>query len=263
LRADDLRRKSLKRIPSGIADFGVQFGYSKPGFLSIITVIDLTRQTTLQYLQSLFAPHERARIFDLLAVAGRGQSLNADIYADFGPGLFEWLNGSFNQDADKIASAGISADRQIDDFRIARERPAPYNVEWFGLLCQYDSTVSKGESIGGVASRLAMTARFKFRILRSILEEIGESCIEIAQRLLKNNRTDLGKKGFLRLLFPFGEFQRGVVIANGFLFLPPGLAAIFQSQIVNIASAAEGPGELSRLLISGKESILERLLYHD
>jgi hypothetical protein len=66
---------------------------------------------------------------------------------------------------------------------------------------------------------------------------------------LKDNRTDLGKKGFLRLLFPFGEFGCSVVIANGFLLLLPRLAAIFQSLIVNIASAAEGSGKLRRLLI--------------
>src|SRR5882672_5059709 len=43
--ANDLRREFLNRVSSGIADFGVQFGYSKPGFLSIITVLDLARQT--------------------------------------------------------------------------------------------------------------------------------------------------------------------------------------------------------------------------
>jgi len=72
--ADDLRREFLKRIPPGIADSGVQVGYSKPGFLSIITVIDLTRQPTLKDLQSLFTPHEWARIFDLLTVTGRGRN---------------------------------------------------------------------------------------------------------------------------------------------------------------------------------------------
>ena len=101
--------------------------------------------------------------------------------------LLERLNIGFNQDADKIAFARVPADRQIEDFSVIRKRTAPYNVERLGLLGQYDSAVSKGESIGGVASRLAMAARFKFRILRSLLEEIRESRIEITQRLLKNN----------------------------------------------------------------------------
>jgi len=261
--ADDLRREFLKRIPSGIADFGVQFGQFKPGPLTIGAALDLVREPSLKSLQALFTLDEWARVFDLLAVTGRGQRLNADIYADFGFGLFERFNAGFNHDADKIAFASIPADRQIEDFRILRQRSAPYNVERLGLLCQCDSTVSKGECIGGVASRLAMTARFKFRILRSLLEEVRESRIEITRRLLKNNRTGLGKKGFLRLLFPFGEFQRGVVIANGFLLLLPGLAAIFQGLIVNIASAAEGSGKLRRLLISWEESVFESLLdYH-
>src|SRR5882672_12128536 len=105
-----------------------------------------------------------------------------------------------------------------------------------------------------------MTTRFKFRILSSLLKEIGESGVEITQRLLKNNRTDFGKKGFLKLLFPFGEFQCGVVIADGFLLLLPGLAAKFEGLIVNKASAAEGSGKLSGLRIRGEESILESLL---
>jgi hypothetical protein len=249
--ADDLRRKFLKRVSSGIADSGVQSGHSESGFLSIITVPDLSRQTALQYLQSLFALNKWARIFDFLAIAGCGKRLDADIYADVGFSLFERIDVGFNQDADKIAFTRIPADRQVDDFGVIRQRPAPYNVERFGLLCQCDSAVSKGEGVGGITSRLAMTARFKFRILRSLLEEVGESRIEIKQGLLKNNRTDLGKKGFLRLFFPSGEFQRSVVIANGFLLLPPGLAAKFEGLIVNKASAAEGSGELSGLRIRG------------
>src|SRR5262245_13640167 len=105
-----------------------------------------------------------------------------------------------------------------------------------------------------------MTARFKFRILRPFLEEVGESCIEITQGLLKNNRTDLGKKGFVRFLFPSGEFQSGVIVVNVFLFLLPGLTAIVQSLIVDIASAAKGSPKLSRLRISREESVYESLL---
>jgi hypothetical protein len=125
-----------------------------------------------------------------------------------------------------------------------------------------DISVSVDKGIGGVASRLSRSSRFEAWILRPFLEEVREGCIEITQRLLKDNRTDLGKKGFLRLLFPFGEFGCGVVIANGFLLLLPKLAAIFQSLIVNIASAAEGSGKLRRLLISGEESVFESLLHY-
>jgi hypothetical protein len=80
---------------------------------------------------------------------------------------------------------------------------------------------------------------------------------------LEHDRTNFGKKGFLGLLFPFGEFRGSKVIADGFLLLPPGRSAKFQGPIVNIAGATEGLSELSRLLISREESILERLLdYH-
>ena len=126
--ADDLRCEFLKRVPSGVADFGVQSRHFQSGLLPIVAVFDLARQTTLKPLQSFFPFEKRARVFDLLALAGRGQRLNADIYANFGFGLFERLNSRFNQDTDKIASAGIPADRQIDDFRIVRERLAPYDV---------------------------------------------------------------------------------------------------------------------------------------
>src|SRR5262245_13760033 len=77
--ADDLCGEFLKRVPSGIADPGVQPRHLEPGFLMIITALDLARQATLKSLQSLFAPDERARVFEFLAVAGRGQRLNADI----------------------------------------------------------------------------------------------------------------------------------------------------------------------------------------
>jgi len=260
--ADDLRREMLKRIPSGVTDFGVQSRHPESG-LCPITTFDLTRQPTLKYSQPLFMLNERARIFDLLTLAGRGQRLNTNVYADFGFGLFEGFNSGFNKDADKIASACVPADSQIEDFSVIRKRATPNNIERFGLLCQRDSTVSKDECIGGVAGRLAMASGFKFRILRPLLEEVRESRIEIAERLLKDNRADLGKKGFVRLLFPSCEFQCGVMVVNGFLFLLPCLTAIVQSLIVNIASAAEGSGKLSRLLNSREKSVFESLLnYH-
>ena len=61
-------------------------------------------------------PDERARIFDLLAIAGRGKRLNTNVYADFGFGFFERFNIGFNKNADKIASTCVPADRQIEDF---------------------------------------------------------------------------------------------------------------------------------------------------
>jgi len=82
--ADDLCRELLKRVSSDIADSGVQSGYSESGFLSIVAVFDLARQTALKYLQSPLKFSERARIFEFLAIAGCGQRLNADIYAHFG-----------------------------------------------------------------------------------------------------------------------------------------------------------------------------------
>src|SRR5262245_12230825 len=261
--ADDLRRELLKRIPSGVTDFGVQSRHSESGLCPIITILDLTRQPTLKYSQSLFILNERARTFDLLALAGRSKRLNTNVYADFGSGLPERFDLGFNKDADKIASTCVPADSQIEDFSVIGKLPTPNNIELFGLLGQYDSTISKGEGIGGVANRLAMTARFKFRILRSLLEEVRESRIQITQRLLKNNRTDLGKEGFLRFLFPFSEFQCGAAIAEGFLLLLPSLAAIIQSPIVNIARAAEGSGKLLSLLTSREEPVFESLLnYH-
>src|SRR5262249_16397455 len=86
---------------------------------------------------------------------------------------------------------------------------------------------------------------------------------EIAKRLLQDHRTDFGKKGFLRLHFPLGEFGGCKAIANGFLLLLPCRSAIFQGLIVNIASAAEGFSQLRSLIISREESVFEGLLdYH-
>src|SRR5882672_3399192 len=260
--ADDLRGELLNRISSDIADFGVQPGYSESGFLSIITVLDLARQIALKYSQPLFTPEEWARVFDLLAVAGRSKHLNTNVYTDFGFSLFESFNIGLNQDADEIAPTCVPADSQIEDFSVIRKRATPNNVERFGLLCQRDSTVSKGERIGSIASRLAMTPGFEFRILSSLLEKVCESVIEIAQRLLKNNRTDLGKKSFLRLLFPFGQFQRRIMVVNGFLALLPRFTTIVQSLIVNKASAAEGSGKLRGLLVIREEPVFEGLLYY-
>ena len=215
--ANDLRREFLKRVSSGIADFGVESGDFQSGLLAIVTAPGLARQAALKPLQSLFALNQWARIFELFAIAGCGQGLNADIYTDFGFGSPSRLNIGFSEDAHKIALARISADCQIEDFGVIGKWTAPYNVQRRGLLGQCDLAVSKGEGIGSIARRLAVASGFEFGILRSLLEEIREGGIEIAERLLQYHRTDFGKKGFLRLLFPLGEFGGGSVIANGFL----------------------------------------------
>ena len=52
--ADDLRGEFLNGVSSGVADFGVQFGYFKSGFLAIGASLDPAGQTALKPLQSLF-----------------------------------------------------------------------------------------------------------------------------------------------------------------------------------------------------------------
>ena len=163
--ADDLGREFLKRVPSSIADSGVQSGYFESGLSAIIAPLDLARHTTLKFLQALFAPDEWARIFQFFAVAGRGERLNAYVYASFCFCLFERLNFGFNEDADKMASTRIPADRQIDDFRILGERPTPGDIERFGLPGESDAAVSICEGISGIADRLTRSSGFEFPIL--------------------------------------------------------------------------------------------------
>jgi hypothetical protein len=69
---------------------------------------------------------------------------------------------------------------------------------WFG---ESDAAASIREGIVGIAGRLTRSSGFEFRILRSFLEEVREGRIQIQRRLLKRDRTDFGKKSFLRLLF--------------------------------------------------------------
>src|SRR6266508_5004435 len=206
---------------------------------------------------------ERARVLQFFSLTGRSQRLDADIYTDFSFGPLQGLDVSLNQDADEIAPAGVPADGQVDKLRVVGKRAAPHDVERSGLLGQCDPPLSVRAGVRGVASRLAMTTGFEFGILRPLLEEISEGCIEIAERLLKHDGTDLGKKGPVRVLLPFSESGGGRVIVNGFLLLPPCVSAIFERPIVHKAGAAEGPGKLRDLLISGKESVFKGLLdYH-
>jgi hypothetical protein len=231
--------------------------------LAIIASLGLPRHTALEPLQLLFMLDERTRIFDLFALAGGGQCFDADIYADFGFGFLERFDVSFNEDADEIALARIPAHRQIEDFGVVGKRPAPGNIQRPGLFGQRDLTVFDREGVGGVARRLAAPAGFEIGIFGPLLEEIRKSRVEIAERLLKRNRTDFGKKGPLGLLFPFGKFGGSFVIAHGFLFLLPGLSPKLERLIVNIASAPKGLRQLRRLFIGREESVFECLLrYH-
>jgi hypothetical protein len=52
------------------------------------------------------------------------------------------------------------------------------------------------------------------------------------------------------------------MIADRLLLLLPNCSAIFQGVIVNVAGTTEGLSKLGRLLVSGKESVLEGLPYY-
>src|SRR5262249_32937778 len=132
--ADELGREFLKRVPAGLADFGVPFGHFQVRLVAVLAPISFAREAPLKPLPSLFAPDEWARVFEFLPVAGRGQGLKADIYADLGVGLLERLNLSVDEETDKIALTCISADGEADEFRVGGKRSAPDDVERLGLL---------------------------------------------------------------------------------------------------------------------------------
>src|SRR5215813_15327692 len=86
--ADELRREFLNRLSPGVADSGLELSHFELGFLPILAALDLAGETTLKLLPSLFSSRERARVFESLSVAGRGEGLHADVSADLGFDLF-------------------------------------------------------------------------------------------------------------------------------------------------------------------------------
>src|SRR5215510_4580874 len=229
--ADDLRGEFLKRVSAGIADPGVQPRHLEPGFLAMITALALARQATLKSLPSLFAPDERARVFESLAVTGRGQGLKADVSADLGVGLPERLDVGFDEETDQIASARIPTDRQMDEGCVVGKRAAPSDVQRLGWLGESDPAVSLREGIRSRVSRWASMLRFEGRILRSLLEEIREGHLEMTQRWLEHDGTAFGKKGFLGLLFPFGELRGGQGRAMDCFSCRPALGRNFKARL--------------------------------
>lgn len=72
-----------------------------------------------------------------------------------------------------------------------------------------------------------------------------------------------GRDSFEGFAYGFVVHGISVVKVGRFLLLPPCVSAIFERPIVHKAGAAEGPGKLRDLLISGKESVFKGLLdYH-
>src|SRR5215475_8137641 len=156
--ADDLRREFLNRVSSGIADSGVESGYFMFSFLAIVTALDLARQAALKPLQPLFSFDQWARVFNLLAFAGRGQRLNTYVYTDFCFRFLQWRYIGFDENTYKIASNRILAYCQIQYLSVFRQLAAPRNIERRGLLGQCYLPVSKREGVGGIAGRLMMMA---------------------------------------------------------------------------------------------------------
>ena len=261
--ADDLGGEFLNRISPGIAHSGVKLGELQFCLASIVAPFNLARKTALKLLQSFLSTDKRLGVFKFLSLAGRGESLDPNVNADFGLDLFKGLDFGLNKNADEVTRGTVSADRDAQKFSVLRQGARPGDIQRLVLFGKSDPSLSAGEGARRVAGRLSGLASFILRILRSFLKEGRKSGIQIAERLLKDDAAHFAKEVTLFFFFQFSQHRGCGVIVERLLFLLPGGGSPFKPPVPDVASATESSRQLRALALSRKESVFEGFLnYH-
>ncbi len=254
-----LCRELVQIVSAGVCYFGVNPGYLKSRFVSIVTALYFTTQTTLANLQTPFFLLQKLRIWQLLAIAKSRQIFQANIYTDGSFCLFQGLDVGFNKDTNKVSLSRISAYRQRLNRRVFRQRTRPTDFQRFALSCQRQFITFQSKSVVGITHRLSRFATLKSGIVSATRKEVSESSVKMAKRLLQYNATYFIQEYGCRLFFELRKQRGGSVIAQRLLILLPRCCSRLKHSIIDKSGTTKGLSKLLFLRVGWKESILEGL----
>ncbi len=123
-------------------------------------------------------------------------------------------------------------------------------------LGQGQLAIAQREAVGHVGGRLHGAAPgLEPRVLCAPGQEVGESLVQMAQRLLQRHVGDFTKLGVIVLLFQQRQASCGLVVIHALLCCAPSCGAHIQRPVVHVLHAAERASQLLRLLGRRVEAI--------
>ena len=230
-----------------------------PVVTSFLLSTDGTRESALttQFSGVVFA------VNDLLSGRERGQCIDTKIDANGGLELWQSEYSLVLAEQRHVPALGsIKRYRRAGWLDAFGQRPTPTDVEWGVHLGQSQFVISEAEPTASELGRTTGALLLEAWVLRALGEEVGVSCLQVAQGLLKRHARYLVQKGKLRILLPDGERSTLRGIAHRFFARCPRFGAFIQGAIVDEATTSDGSAKQSLLLGSRVKAVLETSQRH-
>ena len=239
-------------VLAGVGDLFMQ--HSNPLFLPLVAVrsLHLAGQRLLLALHAPLVAVQVLRVGDPLAGAQRGQAADAEVNADGLPGFWQRRGLYINHQRDEIFSAWLADDGYRG--RINRDVFGPLDLQRAELRDQ-QPLIPKLELEGrsGVFRRLLAILTLEGRVSGALLEEVGERCLQIAQRLLSRDTGDIVQPSRFWLLLELCQRRAGLRIIHPLAALER-FGPLIKAPVVDKPNAAERLGKRFGLLIGGVAS---------
>ena len=175
----------------------------------------------------------------------------------------ERLDRALAQQRHEPAAGRIAADGHRGRLGAVRQRPGPHHGQRPSHLRQVQPAVVVPERGPGVLRRGAgFLPRLEPGVAGLGVPEPGECGLEVPQGLLERDARHLVEVAEVTGPFPLGQQRGGLEVGHAFVPLLPRCRAGFEREVVDLADAAEGPGQFGRLFRGRVEAVLICPLHH-
>lgn len=173
-----------------------------------------------------------------------------------------WLLGDHivAKQAHEVPPGEVLADRHGRDLGGLRYLARPSNGQRFAHLRQLERPAIQLERARRVLRRLRPILPLELRVAGALGEEVVESGLQVAKRLLDRDARHLVEPSILGLLFERRKCRRRFVVSDALLPLHPCIRPKTKHVVVSKASAAERLGKNHFLLRRRVEPELVRSL---
>lgn len=228
----------VRRVHSGVSDFGVQLGDGPNSMLAPIATLGLARQSALQERHALGVSVPVFRVGNSLASGQRGKPVQPEVNPDSLASCRELHRINLDNERSEVAARGITHDSQAGCVQNGVARPLDLDV---ADLCQRQSVRFniQLESAFGVLHALRAVLSLKARVAGALLKKVLVGGLQVAQALLHRHAGNIVQPGDIRLSLELGQGGACLCVADALAVLEPDAAQV-QRPVVNVTHAPKG-----------------------
>ena len=257
---DQARGELVQEVGTAVRDTGVDACDSRSGFLPVPGAFLFSAEIALGAGQTLLVLFEISRVAYFLPVAEDGGVRQAQIDADHVGCDRLMLDVLLDAEGNEIPADSVL--RNGDGGRRSCKVTRPPDAEISGHLSKLQAFSIPREGGSSILDRLAAVLLLELGVARTLLEEVDEGPVQMAERLLKRYARHLSQPQFIRLTLDTSEGRRKGAVAQRLLAFPIRLRACRQRPVVDVPDAPKRFGQDNLLFVRGVESIFVGSLNH-